>query len=303
MVRKIFTYTREEQKMNPGTLNSRVDENPVIAEERTGAKETISLPVPSATSDELKESNCKGQVEYVLPSSEEEVEPSKLSESLSVTEEEDFPIYLEAIIVSCCGCFHGRTLAVILMSCDNNDATRGFGPLLDTVSASVSIRGKRKSKNIQEFTPQPTMPPPSVQPSQDTVSASVSTRGKRKSKNIPESTPQPTMPPPSVQPSQDQTKKRKTSRRKEVPLQAKNMNVPIPKAYGTQEREAGAQGIQARPIQARNKTRAGATKTKTITECKSPTIRSMTSKQGAVATKTRVGATKTKPNTVRPIWK
>ncbi|KAF9592569.1 hypothetical protein IFM89_016020, partial [Coptis chinensis] len=45
--------------------------------------------------DELKESNCKGQVDYVLPSSEEEVEPSKLSESLSITEEEDFPICLE----------------------------------------------------------------------------------------------------------------------------------------------------------------------------------------------------------------
>ncbi|RZC65073.1 hypothetical protein C5167_008764 [Papaver somniferum] len=36
---------------------------------------------------------------------------------------------LKAIIVSCCGCFHGRTMAVISMSCDN-DATRGFGPLL-----------------------------------------------------------------------------------------------------------------------------------------------------------------------------
>ncbi|KAI4368084.1 hypothetical protein MLD38_016686 [Melastoma candidum] len=35
----------------------------------------------------------------------------------------------EAVIVSCCGCFHGRTLAVISMSCDS-DATRGFGPLL-----------------------------------------------------------------------------------------------------------------------------------------------------------------------------
>ncbi|KAG7012535.1 Ornithine aminotransferase, mitochondrial, partial [Cucurbita argyrosperma subsp. argyrosperma] len=35
----------------------------------------------------------------------------------------------EAIIVSCCGCFHGRTLAVISMSCDN-EATREFGPLL-----------------------------------------------------------------------------------------------------------------------------------------------------------------------------
>lgn len=35
----------------------------------------------------------------------------------------------EAIIVSCCGCFHGRTLGVISMSCDN-EATRGFWPLL-----------------------------------------------------------------------------------------------------------------------------------------------------------------------------
>ncbi|GFP81169.1 ornithine aminotransferase mitochondrial [Phtheirospermum japonicum] len=36
---------------------------------------------------------------------------------------------MQAIIVSCCGCFHGRTLAAISMSCDS-DATRGFGPLL-----------------------------------------------------------------------------------------------------------------------------------------------------------------------------
>ncbi|KAL2467400.1 Ornithine aminotransferase [Abeliophyllum distichum] len=35
----------------------------------------------------------------------------------------------EAIIVSCCGCFHGRTLAAISMSCDN-EATNGFWPLL-----------------------------------------------------------------------------------------------------------------------------------------------------------------------------
>ncbi|KAL8129509.1 hypothetical protein V2J09_018664 [Rumex salicifolius] len=35
----------------------------------------------------------------------------------------------EAIIVSCCGCFHGRTLGAISMSCDN-EATCGFGPLL-----------------------------------------------------------------------------------------------------------------------------------------------------------------------------
>lgn len=40
-----------------------------------------------------------------------------------------FCFKLQAIIVSCCGCFHGRTLAVISMSCDN-EATRGFGPLL-----------------------------------------------------------------------------------------------------------------------------------------------------------------------------
>ncbi|WOL08940.1 ornithine aminotransferase, mitochondrial [Canna indica] len=35
----------------------------------------------------------------------------------------------EALVVSCCGCFHGRTLGAISMSCDN-DATRGFGPLV-----------------------------------------------------------------------------------------------------------------------------------------------------------------------------
>ncbi|KAL0011712.1 hypothetical protein SO802_006820 [Lithocarpus litseifolius] len=39
---------------------------------------------------------------------------------------------MQAIIASCCGCFHGRTLAVISVSCEScdNDATRGFGPLL-----------------------------------------------------------------------------------------------------------------------------------------------------------------------------
>ncbi|KAL1829570.1 hypothetical protein DCAR_0208910 [Daucus carota subsp. sativus] len=35
----------------------------------------------------------------------------------------------KAIIVSCCGCFHGRTLAAVSMSCDN-EATREFWPLL-----------------------------------------------------------------------------------------------------------------------------------------------------------------------------
>lgn len=33
----------------------------------------------------------------------------------------------QAVIISCCGCFHGRTMAAISMSCDN-EATRGFGP-------------------------------------------------------------------------------------------------------------------------------------------------------------------------------
>lgn len=41
----------------------------------------------------------------------------------------DFGLLMQAIIVSCCGCFHGRTLGAISMSCDN-DATRGFGPLV-----------------------------------------------------------------------------------------------------------------------------------------------------------------------------
>ena len=31
--------------------------------------------------------------------------------------------------MSCCGCFHGRTLAAVSMSCDN-EATREFWPLL-----------------------------------------------------------------------------------------------------------------------------------------------------------------------------
>ena len=38
-------------------------------------------------------------------------------------------LHMQAIIVSCCGCFHGRTLGAISMSCDN-EATREFGPLL-----------------------------------------------------------------------------------------------------------------------------------------------------------------------------
>lgn len=38
-------------------------------------------------------------------------------------------LLFQALIVSCCGCFNGRTLGVISMSCDN-EATRGFGPLM-----------------------------------------------------------------------------------------------------------------------------------------------------------------------------
>jgi len=35
----------------------------------------------------------------------------------------------QALIVSCCGCFHGRTLGAVAMSCDPS-ATRDFGPAL-----------------------------------------------------------------------------------------------------------------------------------------------------------------------------
>eukprot|EP00262_Sarcandra_glabra_P003007 TRINITY_DN13442_c0_g2_i1.p1 TRINITY_DN13442_c0_g2~~TRINITY_DN13442_c0_g2_i1.p1 ORF type:complete len:769 (+),score=140.38 TRINITY_DN13442_c0_g2_i1:759-3065(+) len=53
MVRKIFIYTRDEvQKMNPGTLSLRFEENSSVAEERPPAKETkCSLPSPVASSD------------------------------------------------------------------------------------------------------------------------------------------------------------------------------------------------------------------------------------------------------------
>ncbi|KAA8519469.1 hypothetical protein F0562_013725 [Nyssa sinensis] len=56
----------------------------------------------------------------------------------------------EAIIVSCCGCFHGCTLSVISMSCDK-EATCGFGPLLpghlkvdfgDVVALEKIFKGK-----------------------------------------------------------------------------------------------------------------------------------------------------------------
>ncbi|XP_043723773.1 auxin response factor 2A-like [Telopea speciosissima] len=44
MVRKIFIYTRDEvQKMNPGNLNPKIEENPVVAHGRTGAKEVKCL--------------------------------------------------------------------------------------------------------------------------------------------------------------------------------------------------------------------------------------------------------------------
>ncbi|KAM4112266.1 hypothetical protein ACJW30_05G128200 [Castanea mollissima] len=52
-----------------------------------------------------------------------------LSSVLVPFDENILAFFFLAIIVSCCGCFHGRTLAVISMSCDN-DFTRGFGPLL-----------------------------------------------------------------------------------------------------------------------------------------------------------------------------
>ncbi|KAJ8475978.1 hypothetical protein OPV22_019705 [Ensete ventricosum] len=58
MVRKIYIYTREEvQRMNPGTLNSRVEESPAVSEERISGKETKRL-VPSAISENSE--GCPG---------------------------------------------------------------------------------------------------------------------------------------------------------------------------------------------------------------------------------------------------
>ncbi|KAF8400062.1 hypothetical protein HHK36_015937 [Tetracentron sinense] len=56
MVRKIFIYTREEvQRMNPGTLNPKVEEKQEIVEEITVAKEVKSTPLPLSAS---LEENC-----------------------------------------------------------------------------------------------------------------------------------------------------------------------------------------------------------------------------------------------------
>lgn len=58
MVRKIYIYTREEvQRMNPGTLNSRVQESPAVSEERISSKET-KRPVPTANSENSE--GCPG---------------------------------------------------------------------------------------------------------------------------------------------------------------------------------------------------------------------------------------------------
>ncbi|CAD5177622.1 unnamed protein product [Musa acuminata subsp. malaccensis] len=58
MVRKIYIYTREEvQRMNPGTLNSRVEESPAVSEERISGKET-KRPVPTANSENSE--GCPG---------------------------------------------------------------------------------------------------------------------------------------------------------------------------------------------------------------------------------------------------
>lgn len=55
MVRKIYIYTREEvQRMNPGTLNSKNEENPVMAAENMDAKEVKRQPLPSTSNPE----NC-----------------------------------------------------------------------------------------------------------------------------------------------------------------------------------------------------------------------------------------------------
>ncbi|XP_059643079.1 auxin response factor 2B-like [Cornus florida] len=52
MVRKIFIYTKDEvQRMNPGTLNSKCEENPPVVE-GMDAKELQNLPLPPASSPE-----------------------------------------------------------------------------------------------------------------------------------------------------------------------------------------------------------------------------------------------------------
>ena len=54
MVRKIYIYTREEvQRMNPGTLNSKNEGNPPVAE-GTDAKEVKRQPLSSTSNPE----NC-----------------------------------------------------------------------------------------------------------------------------------------------------------------------------------------------------------------------------------------------------
>ncbi|KAJ8550876.1 hypothetical protein K7X08_000246 [Anisodus acutangulus] len=53
MVRNIFIYTKEEvQRMNPGTLNSKGDDNSSVAEEGSDTKEVKNLQLPSDSSPE-----------------------------------------------------------------------------------------------------------------------------------------------------------------------------------------------------------------------------------------------------------
>lgn len=50
MVRKIFIYTREEvQRMNPGTLTSRVEGSPAASEKRTAVKKRKGQAPASST--------------------------------------------------------------------------------------------------------------------------------------------------------------------------------------------------------------------------------------------------------------
>ncbi|CAL9161221.1 unnamed protein product [Musa hybrid cultivar] len=71
MVRKIYIYTREEvQIMNPGTLNSRLEESPATSEENSSGKETNG-PVHGTNRE-----NSEGCAE--LSRSLEDVKPKKL---------------------------------------------------------------------------------------------------------------------------------------------------------------------------------------------------------------------------------
>ncbi|KAM1796424.1 hypothetical protein COP2_037494 [Malus domestica] len=113
------------------TLSSRAfynDRFPIFAEYLTSMF-GYDMVLPMNTGAEAVETALKvarkwGHEKKKIPKDEKD-NGKVIASDMSLTQ----LIHTQAIIVSCCGCFHGRTLAVISMSCDN-EATRGFGPLL-----------------------------------------------------------------------------------------------------------------------------------------------------------------------------